>query len=426
MDPNLIVNVAAASIFGAIAAYVLLLAFRQAHGASVTARTGAIEQNLLRHRIDDLIEQRKFERMREELSWGGWRKFEVVERIDEGGGIFSFCLAPHDKRKLPPFMPGQYLTFQLKLPGSPNPVVRCYSLSDAPQAERYRISVKRQMPPRDETKADLGKSASNWLHDNAQPGEILDVKAPSGHFFLDPSHQRPVVLIGGGVGLTPVLSMLNALIARGWEQEIWFFYGVRNGNEHIMKDHFRQIHREHPNVHIHICYSNPEETDREGDNYTYKGRVSVDLFKELLSSNNYDFLFCGPPPMMTSLYEGLAEWGVPEERIHFEAFGPASVKRVGQVTPQPDVAAQAAGLEVVFARSGKTVPWDTSFDSLLNFAEANGIVLESGCRAGNCGTCLATVKSGDVTYTTTPGAQPDQGSCLTCCSVPKSNLSLDA
>ncbi len=426
MEPNLILNLAAALVFGAIAAYVLLLAFRQAHSAAVSARTADLEQQFLRRKIDDLIETRRFERQREELSWSGWRKFEVVERVDEGGDICSFYLQPHDKQTLPPFMPGQYLTFQLKLAGATNHTVRCYSLSDWHNGQRYRISVKRQVPPRDPAKADITKSSSNWLHDNIRQGDILDVKAPSGHFYLDLGRHHPVVLIGGGIGLTPVLSMLNALVDRGSEQEIWFFYGVRSGREHIMREHLDRIAREHPNVHLHACYSDPEEGDIEGVHYAHKARVSVDLFKKLLPSNNFDYYFCGPPPMMTSLYEGLREWGVPEERIHFEAFGPASVKRVAQAAQPAEGAPAAATMQVTFARSNKTVAWDASFTSLLDFAEANGVAMESGCRAGNCGTCIAAVKAGNVTYVTPPGSQPDAGSCLTCCTIPAGDLSIDA
>ena len=427
MELNLIVNLAAAAVFGAIAAYILVLTVRQAHGRSMMARLAKSEQQLLDLRISDLIERSRLERMREELSWGGWRKFEIAQRVDEGGDVCSFVLAPHDKRLLPPFMPGQYLTFQLKLPGQTKPAVRCYSLSDAPATEGYRISVKRQVPPRDETKADVTKSSSNWLHSTVREGDILDVKAPSGHFFLDPSQHQPVVLIGGGVGITPVLSMLNTLVARDSEQEIWFFYGVRNGREHIMKEHLERIANEHLNVRMHVCYSDPEETDREGKDFQHKGRVGVDLFKKLVPSNNYDFLFCGPPPMMTSLYEGLHEWGVPDKHIHFEAFGPASVRRVGQATQsQADPSVAPKNFEIVFARSGKTVAWSGEFDSLLDLAEANGIPMESGCRAGNCGTCVAAVKFGDVSYAITPGYPRESGTCLTCCSVPKSNLTIDA
>lgn len=426
MDPNMMINLAAAAIFGAIAAYVLVLALLEAHGVSVTARTAELEQKLLTRRIDDLLERGRFEREREQFSWSGWRKFEVMERVEEGGDICSFYLSPHDKRSLPPYLPGQYLTFNLKLPESSSPVVRCYSLSDAPHQEKYRISVKRQAPPRDESKADIGRSSSNWMHDNVRVGDILDVKAPAGHFYIDPAQRKPVVLIGGGVGITPVLSMLNTLLERNSEQEIWFFYGVRCGREHIMKDHLKRIALQHPNVNLHVCYSDPEDGDVESVHFQHVGRVSVDLFKGLLPSNNYDFLFCGPPPMMTSLYEGLLDWGVPDERIHFEAFGPASVKRVRQTAQDDSIEEAAQGFMITFARSNKTVAWSGNAESLLDLAEANGIAIEAGCRAGNCGTCITAIKSGKSRHIVTTGVSVESGTCLACCSVPTSDLTLDA
>ena len=113
---------------------------------------------------------------------------------------------------------------------------------------------------------------------------------------------------------------------------------------------------------------------------------------------------------------------MPDTDIHFEAFGPATVKKTKAETQAGD----APTVEVVFDRSGKTIQWDPSADSLLTFAEDNGIVIESGCRAGNCGTCVTAIKSGEVTYVAEPGATPEDGSCLTCVSVPKTPLTLDA
>ncbi len=254
-----------------------------------------------------------------------------------------------------------------------------------------------------------------------QEGDILDVKAPSGQFYLDMNKSTPVVLIGGGVGLTPVMSMLNALCDAGSKREIWFFYGVRHGEEQVMKEHLAKVSQEFDNVRIRVCYSDPREgIDVEGRDYDVSERVSVDLFKRQLPSNNYEFLICGPPPMMTSLTSDLKDWGVPESHIHFEAFGPASVKK----TPKTP-AATTSDLTVNFAKSGKTVAWDSNAGSILEFAEDNGIVMDSGCRAGNCGTCVTAVLEGDVEYLNEPGAEPESGSCLTCISVPKTNLTLE-
>ena len=161
--------------------------------------------------------------------------------------------------------------------------------------------------------------------------------------------------------------------------------------------------------------------NKEGRDHLHSGYVSVDLMKDLLPSNNYAFYICGPPPMMESLIADLKEWGVPGSDIHFEVFGPATIKKTKAEPP----ARAAPAVEVVFARSGKTVQWNSSADSLLDFAEDNGIFIESGCRAGSCGTCITAIKSGEVIYVAAPGLPVEDGSCLTCVSVPKTTLTLD-
>lgn len=378
---------------------------------------------LLRNAVNTSSAHMRAERDRASLTWNGVRKYRIDRKQPEGGGICSFYLKPHDGKEHPPFDPGQYLTFQLKVPGKDKPVIRCYSLSDSPlQRDYYRVSIKKVPPPRDRPDLPPGLS-SNFFHDQLEEGDILDVKAPSGKFFMDQTKHTPVVLIGGGVGLTPVLSMVNTITMSGSKRETHFFYGLRNKAEHVMKEHLEQLARDHENIHLHICYSNPDDDAVQGVDYQHPERVSVDLFKRVLPSNNYDFYICGPPPMMESLVKDLGEWGVPDGNVHFEAFGPASVKKA-KPKPAADAAAPAESFEVEFAKSGKKVAWDGS-DSILEFAEANGIAMDSGCRAGNCGTCITAVKSGDVKYVEEPGAQPEAGSCLPCVSVPKSNLSLE-
>jgi uncharacterized protein len=353
------------------------------------------------------------------LNWNGFRKFRVEKKVQEGGDICSFYLVPHSGRGLPPFKPGQYLTFQLKMDGSDKPLTRCYSLSDSPIApEYYRVSIKRVPPPPKQPELPPGQS-SNYFHDHVVEGDILDVKAPSGNFYLDMTKNTPVVLIGGGVGLTPVLSMLNAICESGSKREVWFFYGVRNGAEHIMKEHLTLISQKYDNVHVRVCYSEQGDEEVLGQDFNVKGWVCVDLFKKELPSNNYDFLICGPPPMMNALTSDLKDWGVPKDKIHFEAFGPASVKKIAPAPSQES-------FNVHFAKSNKTIVWDGKDASLLEFAENNGIPMDSGCRAGNCGTCVSAMIDGEVEYINEPGALPEKGSCLTCVSVPKGDLTLEA
>jgi hypothetical protein len=158
--------------------------------------------------------------------------------------------------------------------------------------------------------------------------------------------------------------------------------------------------------------------------FSLKGRISVELLQKVLPSNNYEFFLCGPASMMESLFKGLKEWGVPEEKIFFEAFGPASVNKTMPIAVEP--ASHAGNFQVVFAKSEKTLFWDPKFESLLDFAEMNGISVEFGCRSGSCGTCLTAIKSGHVTYNIEPGEKPEAGSCLLCVSTPKENIVLDA
>jgi len=426
---DILINVIAIAFMLSLTGYAVALGVGNWKVAAVNARTADLERELLRKRIDQITDQQRMNREKTDASWNGFRKFEIMRKNPEGGGICSFYLAPHDKKPLPPFDPGQYLTFQLPIPGQRKPIIRCYSLSDSPHHPNYyRVSIKAVPPPRDQPEAPPGLS-SNFFHDSLNEDDILDVKAPGGHFFLDTTKHTPVVLIGGGIGLTPVLSMLNTICESGSTREVWFFYGVRNSAEHVMKEHLEQIAAEHENVHLVVCYSNPGDDDVAGRDYQHAERVSVNLFQRVLPSSNYDFYMCGPPPMMNTLVPELAAWGVPEKNIHFEAFGPATVKKA---TPEKNAeekaaaAAAAESIEVVFAKSGKTVQWDSEADSILDFAEENDIAIDFGCRAGNCGTCITAVRAGDVKYVVEPGAAPEAGSCLTCISVPRSSITLDA
>lgn len=424
-DVQMIIQTAGVVIVGLVAGMMALLTAATIRRYQHAARQRQLSLQLMRERVE-AVRTKRAASVETEAAWNGYRKFEVERKVDEGGDICSFYLVPHDRKPLPSFRPGQYLTFQLSIPNQSKPTIRCYSLSEAPGRDHYRVTIKKLSPPQDKPGAPPGLSSS-FFHDHVDAGDILDVKAPGGHFFLDMATELPVVLIGGGVGLTPVLSMVNAIADSGSKRETWLFYGVRDRAEHVMADHLRRLVLERENLRLHVCYSRPGKGDVQGRDYHHAERVSVELFKRLLPSNNYSFYICGPPAMMESLVPGLEAWGVSKDRVHFEAFGPASVKRAAAPSAEKaPAAAAAAAIEVRFARSNKSCAWSATAGSLLEFAEANGIVIDSGCRAGNCGTCLTAIKSGEVQYTQEPGARPEEGSCLTCISVPKASLVLDA
>ena len=190
--------------------------------------------------------------------WEGFRPFIVDRKVPESETITSFYLRPEDGEPLPPYMPGQFLTFRLNVPGHSTPIMRTYSLSDSPKhKDYYRVTIKRLLPPADPPGLPPGLS-SNYFHDHVQAGTRLCVKAPRGKFYLDPSDTTPVVLLSGGVGLTPMVSMLNAIVESDSKRPVWYVHGTRDGREHAMGPHIRRMAVENANVHVHVNYSQPQ------------------------------------------------------------------------------------------------------------------------------------------------------------------------
>ena len=363
-------------------------------------------------------------------AWSGLRSFRVERKVTEDAQqeICSFYLKPEDGQALAPFFPGQFLIFRLDIPsatGGTEPVVRCYSLSDAPRVDGYRVSIKRAPAPNAQS-IPPGRS-SNYFHDQVALGSLLQVHAPSGHFYIDRS-DNPVILIGGGIGITPMLSMLEWCLTTQPEREIWLFYGVRNGREMVMKSHFKELAAVHPSFHLQVCFSDPQPDDVAQTDYQHAGRIDVPLLRRVLPLKPYHFYICGPTPMMESLVPALEDWGVPDGRIHFEAFGPASVKRKNTTLTALAVAqseVSTSDIVVTFAKSGKQLPWQADAATLLDFVESHGIAVSSGCRAGGCGTCQTTIREGEVTYRQLPEFDPEPGTCLLCVCTPKTSVTLE-
>ncbi len=358
------------------------------------------------------------------VPWNGFRKFVVRRKIEETPLVRSFYLEPHDGKPLPPFKPGQYLTFRLPGIHRNGQLIRCYSLSDYPRPTHYRVTIKRAGSPAGNPTVTTGLG-SGIFHDQIAVDDLLDLHSPAGNFFLDPTDLQPVVLIGCGIGLTPIYSMLATLVHVKSRRPVWFYYGVRNGSEHLFKAELAAIARDHPHIRIRICYSQPGPDDRLNEDYQLHTRVSVELLRTELPSNNFLFYYCGPGLMMEALTVGLKQWGVPDSHLHFETFGPLSVQRVSKATAgaTPFAAKQPY---VTFRKSGTALLWDGSHATLLDLAEQAGVAIASGCRAGNCGTCVVALQEGEVTYIQPPGTPPEARTCLTCIAQPKGDLVLDA
>lgn len=244
--------------------------------------------------------------------WNGWRKFKVASKRRESDIITSFILEPLDGGAVVGHRAGQYLTFKIDVPGMA-PQRRNYSISSAPNGATYRISVKRE----------ANGTVSRHLHDKVQEGDILDVAPPTGDFHLADRPERPVVLLSGGVGLTPMVSMLETIVSRDMELPIHYVHGAQDGRVHAMGKHVRSLADGRPHLKTAIFYERPHELDERGIHFDHHGHITVDWLAANTPILEADFYLCGPKPFLASLVNGLSKAGVPQERIHFEFFGPA-------------------------------------------------------------------------------------------------------
>jgi nitric oxide dioxygenase len=249
--------------------------------------------------------------------WNGWRDFTVESTVPESEIIRSFILVPADGRGVMRHRPGQYLTFALDVPGAGH-LKRNYSISSAPDGRSYRISVKREahpgVPP---------GLASNWLHDHARAGTVLKVAPPAGEFFLDERDDGPVVLLSGGVGFTPMMSMLETISQTGRARPVWYIHGAENGRVHAMGEHARELASQVPNITVRTFYNAPDPTDQPGLHYDERGLITADWLARNTPTQEAAYYLCGPRPFLRAMVGGLARTGVPLGSIHYEFFGPA-------------------------------------------------------------------------------------------------------
>ena len=347
------------------------------------------------------------------IAWHGYRRFVVAQLIPAASQTASIYLVPEDGRPLPNFQPGQYLTLRIQLPGVTKPLIRCYSLSDRPREDHYRLTVK------------AAGQASEFLYRELRVGNVLDVQAPRGDFVLDQQDPRAVVFVAAGIGITPVFSMLSTILQEHSARPVVLFYGVRNSTEHAFNEQLTALARQHKLFQYVPCYSQPLPTDRLGYDYVAGQRIDIDLLRKIMPHAAFPIYLCGPGSFMEAMVGGLKSWGVAESDIHYEAFGPATVKSLQSAsTASP---ASSHHVRVTFRKSGQTTQWEQQTTSILEHGEEHDLSLPSGCRSGNCGMCAIKLLAGKVRYLRKPSAEIPGGYCLSCVAVPENNdLILDA
>jgi len=249
--------------------------------------------------------------------WTGWRDFVVESVSSESEVISSLVLVPADGGPVAAHKAGQYLGFDINLPGV-GTLRRNYSISCAPNSRAYRITVKRDCTP-----GFPSGQVSEWLHDHAAPGTALRVAPPAGDFFLDADTDKPVVLVSGGVGLTPMVSMLETIAARRPDLPTWYIHGAENGRQHAMGEAVRDLAGRSPNIIHHTFYNAPLSEDRAGADYNHVGLISAEWLAQHTPIAEATYYLCGPKPFLRALVAGLARQGLPADRIRYEFFGPA-------------------------------------------------------------------------------------------------------
>lgn len=252
--------------------------------------------------------------------WEGFRDFKLVRKEVESEVITSFYLKPADGGKLPAFLPGQYITVRVPMPNGQT-TMRNYSLSDRPDRDWLRISIKKEVGP--DTNTPNGY-VSGILHEQMAVGATLEIGPPCGEFFLDvtETHQRPLVLLSAGVGITPVFSILQAALEAMPDREIVFIHGCLNESVQAFRQTLDTLAKQHARLRIHYRYSDPEDTGARYEGNCSTGFVDAELIESLVPNRNADYYFCGPRLFMVSIYHELLAWGIPGSQVHFEFFGP--------------------------------------------------------------------------------------------------------
>ena len=262
------------------------------------------------------------EKLYESAAWTGFRPFKVARKHVESDEITSFYLAPADGSPACGFEPGQYLSVKRFVDQLGVDQPRQYSLSDAPNGKWLRISVKREAGREGVAPGHV----SNLMHDGVEEGEVVQVSAPMGDFTLDRQKTTPVVLMSGGVGVTPMTSMLASLLADRSERHATFVHACRNGRVHAFRQWLNDQVAAHANVTRAVFYEAVESTDRADVDYDFEGRLDLAKIAEQAIVPDADYYICGPVPFMRAQCDALAALGVDAARIHTEVFGSGVVQ----------------------------------------------------------------------------------------------------
>jgi len=320
-------------------------------------------------------------------NWSG--ELKVALLTQETPTVRTFRLVNPAGGPLPfDFLPGQFLTLSLTIDGKP--IKRPYTIASSPSRNAFcELTIKRE---------EQGL-VSRFIHDQIRQGDSLRVMAPGGRFTFDGADADSLVLIGGGVGITPLMSKIRYLTDRAWDGEIYLIYSARMADDLIFREELEYLSKRHPNLHVCQTLSQSTKEQWQGEH----GRITMELLHRYVPNlGQAPIHLCGPTEFNKHIKQHLLEAGIAADRIQMESFGPAQRKAasptsVAVVEPaNPDGAESANNYyEVQFARAGKSLSISND-TTILEAAENSGVQIDSDCRAGVCGTCKVRLLRGQI------------------------------
>lgn len=294
----------------------LLLAIKEVLGDAATdevIEAWAEAYGVIAQVFIDLEEGLYEEAEKQAGGWKDFKSFRVINKVQESDVITSFYLQPADGKPVPTYKPGQYITIRVQIPGEKYTLNRQYSLSVAPGKEYFRISVKK------ENDFEPNGKVSNYLHDHVSVGDQVEVSAPAGDFHLVEGETSPIALISGGVGLTPMMSMLDTLVQTNTDRKVTFIHSARNEEVHAFAKDAANLVEQLQNGVYYYGYEKP--INPNGDHH-FTGYITEEFLKDKIAENTVCYI-CGPVPFLKNVVNMLANLGISEENIRFEFFGPA-------------------------------------------------------------------------------------------------------
>ncbi len=342
-----------------------------------------------------------------------WRDVMVVKIVKESDDVRSYYLVGHDYEPLPAFLPGQHILVKCSSQETNTGISRCYSLSDDCSTGHWRISVKKT--------SNHPQSVSCWLHEDISVGDVLQVRGPSGAFFLQTAADRKVVLVCAGIGVTPMLPMLMEAIRRHY-CSVLCFSQFRDVAHMPFADLLLNLAQRNPQVALSLWVSRfPKGVRRPWQGPIFEGKFQAkDLTQHSDAIELSDYYLCGPEEWQEKIRRDLLRLGVPSDSIRYELFQPT--EKSSRANGTPDSVQHC----IHFKQSRANAKFQTNQASLLACAGQNNVVLESGCGMGACGTCAVRLVSGKVRYTREPQHQIQISEILPCVCVPESDLEIDA